>query len=212
VTSSSAATLAAQRARLYLSGLVEAAVDRVFFEPLDVANEAEALALLSDREDGSRMRAAMLGATEWAFARFARRRLLPRLGGKVALWTGGKTAGKVILPVTLSIEVTLAARDGVRELQVLGSFLMSRLRAAGLPVEGDLVRRATTSLYLYPGRRPDFRRSGAQLATTVARRWLLAAVPGLGRRRMRDTTARVRAVDRLDVHDLMQAWRAGARP
>ena len=128
---SSAGILAAQRARQYLSGLVEAAIDRVFFEPLDVSTEAEALALLADREDGSRLRAAMLGASEWALARYARRKLLPRMGTKVAVWTGGKTAGKVILPITLSIEVTLAARDGVRELQVLGSFLMSRLARRG---------------------------------------------------------------------------------
>src|SRR3954469_11601753 len=148
----SSATAAIRRARQYLSDLALAAVDRVFFEPLDVANEAEALALLADREDGSRLRAAMLGASEWALARFARRTLLPRLGTKVAVWTGGKTAGKVILPITLSIEVTLAARDGVRELQVLASFLMSRLRAAGLPVQQRLVRRTTTSLYLYPSR------------------------------------------------------------
>ena len=210
---SPAGILAAQRARQYLSGLVEAAIDRVFFEPLDVSTEAEALALLADREDGSRLRAAMLGASEWALARYARRKLLPRLGTKVAVWTGGKTAGKVILPITLSIEVTLAARDGVRELQVLGSFLMSRLRAEGLPVERDLVRRATTSLYLYPGRGPDLQRSGVQLARAVARRWLLAAVPGFGRRRARDTTARVRAVARLDLHHLVHAWRkAGAHP
>ena len=209
----SSTTAAVRRARQYLSDLVLAAVDRVFFEPLDVANEAEALALLADREDGSRLRTAMLGASEWALARFARRTLLPRMGTKVAVWTGGKTAGKVILPITLSIEVTLAARDGVRELQVLASFLMSRLRAAGLPVEQSLVRRTTTSLYLYPNRRPDLQRSGAQLATSVARRWLTAAVPGFGRRRARVTTARVRAVDRIDLQALVRAWeQASGRP
>ena len=210
---SSAGILAAQRARQYLSGLVEAAIDRVFFEPLDVSTEAEALALLADREDGSRLRAAMLGASEWALARYARRKLLPRLGTKVAVWTGGKTAGKVILPITLSIEVTLASATACASCRCSAPSSMSRLRAEGLPVERDLVRRATTSLYLYPGRHPDLQRSGTQLARAVARRWLAAAVPGFGRRRARDTTARVRAVARLDLHQLVHAWRkAGARP
>jgi hypothetical protein len=199
-----------QRAVRSLGGLVDAAIDRVFDEPLQIENQAEALAVLSDRDDSTALRTALNGASDWAIARFARRAVLPRLGGRLARSAGTKAAGRIALPVTLSLEVGMAARGGVRELQVMASLLIARLRRAGLPVERDLVRRTTMALYLRPGRRPDLRQGGGQLGVAVARRWLMRAVPGLGRHRSRDVAARVRAVERLDLQRLVRSWREAA--
>ena len=111
----------------------------------------------------------------------------------------------------LATEVGFAARAGRRELQVLASYLIHRLREAGLPVERELVRRAATALYLEPRRRPDLRQPASQLVAAVARRWATEIVPGFGRR-SRHTTDRIRAVERLDLAQLVTIGASADEP
>jgi len=186
--------------------MVDAVLDSVFDEPLDVRSAAEAQQLLRHQGDPSRW-GIPAAAAEWSLARrLATGAATLRGGRRLAAKFGSKTAGRAVLPLTLATEVGLAARVGRRELQVLASYLIHRLREAGLPVERDLVRRAVTALYLEPRRRPDLGRSGPALAGAVARRWIGEIVPGFGRR-SRQINDRIRAVERLDLRQLVADWR-----
>jgi hypothetical protein len=130
-------------------------------------------------------------------------RTASRVGGRL----GTKAAGRVALPVGAALELGLASREGVKELQVLASFLIARLRADGHPVDRELVRRATLAIYLEPHRPPDLRAPVHRRTLAVARRWSVDAVPLAGRGQGSRTQARVDAVARLDTARLIHAWR-----
>lgn len=186
-------------------------MQRVFEVPFDVHTVEDAVALQRDPPPAWLAPAAMRGV-EWALGRGVGGRLATRMGLRV----GGTVARKVVIPVTLTLEATVSARDGVRELQVMTSFLYSRLRRAGLPTDHELVKRAVSALYLEPRARPDLRKPAYQLALGIARRWLTFSVPVPGTRwwRRRAAEERFAAVARLDLSDLVERWstRPGVPP
>jgi hypothetical protein len=203
---------ASREVRRRLGTLVEAALDRVFDEPLDVPTGSEARRQLEERS-GEAWTPAGLAAVDWAVARAARMGVLGRVGRRVAGRTGARVAGRALLPLSMALEVGLTARRGVHELQVLASFLIARFREAGVAFELELVRRAVTALYLQPGASPDLSRSGADLTASIARRWATQAVPGLGFGQTRENRRRVRAVERLEIGRLAEEWaRVPSRP
>jgi hypothetical protein len=129
------------------------------------------------------------------------------LGRRVAGKAGSKIVGRAALPLAVALDVGLAARNGVQELQVLASYLIARLRQAGLPVDRDLVRRVTTGVYLRPHAEVDLQRPAPQLAAAVARRWTTGAVPGLRRRAKHHARRRIRAIEQLDLRELQPVRR-----
>jgi hypothetical protein len=190
--------------------LVDASLDRIFDEPLDVPTAAEARRQLEEHAVES-WGPAGLAAVDWAVVRAARSGVVGRLSRRVASRTGAKLAGMALLPLSVALDVGLAARRGVHELQVLASYLIARLRSADLPVDPDLVRRAVTALYLQPSAPPDLSRSAPDLTTAVARHWAVRAVPGLGLGHKRDSRRRVRALERLDLARLLDDWSTRTR-
>jgi hypothetical protein len=189
-----------------LSRTVEAALDRVFDEPLDVPTAEAALAQIESRSE-SGFPPALSGAAEWAALKAARGAMAGRLGRRVAGKAGSKIVGRAALPLAVALDVGLAARNGVQELQVLASYLIARLRQAGLPVDRDLVRRVTTGVYLRPYAEVDLRRPAPQLAAAVARRWATGAVPCLRRRAKHHARRRIRAIEQLDLRRLQPVRR-----
>jgi hypothetical protein len=184
-----------------LTKAVDRMLDRVFDEPLDVPTAEEARVQIEKRPD-SNWPSALSGAAEWAAVRLARGKLAARLGGRVAGSAGSKIVGRAAIPVTVAVDVGLTARDGLLELQVLASYLIARLRQAGLAIDRDLVRRVATSIYLQPDAQPNLQRSSAQLVAAVARRWASGAVPGLRPHRRRHSRRRIDAIAELDLHQL----------
>src|SRR4029077_1828719 len=91
----------------------------------------------------------------------------------------------------------VAVRTGVRELQVLSSFIAHRLeQSTGTSADPALVRKLAIDLYLQPKRAPDLSDDGLHLVR-LSRRWVLSGAFG------RNTSQRAeRALDaggRLDA-------------
>ena len=135
-----------------------------------------------------------------------------------------KVATKVPLPSAKAVKIGLATipialrlstttRRGVRELQLLASYVISRLRAAGVDPDRGLVRSLTLSLYVDPARRPTLDVPGSRTAGAVARQWVLRSLGGDAESAIRARARRqAEAIDRLDLPALAVVWsRARAR-
>lgn len=184
------------------AGAIDDVLDRVFDEPLDIRSAHEARAHLHAQPSSFLSSALAAQGVQWAMARSA----ATKAGAKLVARMGGVAGRKVILPVTVAVDIGLGAREGLRELQILASFLINRLRAAGLPTDDDLVRRTTTAIYLEPRVFPEISRSSRSLALGVSKRWARHAIPGGKRRREADAEARIFAVDLLDLNRLVAVW------
>jgi hypothetical protein len=188
----------------------------VFDEPFDVrtADELERLVVEGPIGNGPGPAATSLGAFVAAATPLARR--VMRLAG-----TSSKVATKAPLPssrmlkvgiasIPIALRLTTTSRRGVRELQLLSSYVISRLRAAGVVPARGFVRALTLSLYVDPARRPNLAVSGSRSAGAVTRQWMLRALGGDAETAIR---ARVRrqteALDRLDLVALAADWGRG---
>ena len=98
----------------------------------------------------------------------------------------------------------------MRELQLLASYLMTRLRAVGVDPDPGLVRSLTLSLYLDPARRPSLEIPGGRAAGAVARQWVLRSLGGDAESAVRARARRqAEAIDRLDLTALGRQWSQG---
>jgi hypothetical protein len=198
--------------------LVDGALDRVFDEPFDVrtAAELEHLVVEGPIGNGPGAAATSLGAFVATATPLARRAL--SLAG-----TSSKIASKVRLPTSRMVRVGIAsipvaarltttARRGVRELQLLSSYAITRLRAAGVEPERGLVRALTLALYVEPTRRPDLAVSASRSIGSITRQWILRSLGGDAEAAVR---ARVRrqgeVLDRLDLPALAADWTRAER-
>jgi hypothetical protein len=135
--------------------------------------------------------------------------------------TSSKVATKVPMPSSKMIKVGLASipvalrlstttRRGVRELQLLASYTMNRLRAAGVEPERDFVRALTLALYVDPARRPNFAITGSRSIGAITRQWILRSLGGDAETAVRARARRqAEALDRADLHGLAGEWQQG---
>ena len=193
--------------------LIDGALDRVFDEPFDVrtAEEFEDLVAAGPIGVGAAPAATTLTAFVAAATPMARRAL-------AVATKSGKFASKAPLPSSKAFKVGLASipvalrlsttsRRGVRELQLLASYLINRLRAAGVDPDHGLVRSLTLSLYLDPARRPSLDIPAGRAAGGVARQWVLRSLGGDAESAVRARARRqAEAIDRLDLAALGDQW------
>ncbi|HEX4527814.1 MAG TPA: hypothetical protein VIA11_00260 [Acidimicrobiia bacterium] len=193
--------------------LVDAALDRVFAEPFDVRSAAELEDLMAAGPigTGAGPAATSLGAFVAAATPLARRAF--SVASK-----SSKVATKAPLPSSRAIKIGLASlpialrlstttRHGVREIQLLASYVIARLRAAGVEPERGLVRSLTLSLYVDPARRPNLEPPGSRTAGAVARQWVLRSLGGDAESAVRARARReADALERLDLRELGRAW------
>ena len=105
------------------------------------------------------------------------------------------------------MRLSTTSRRGVRELQLLASYLVTRFRAAGVDAAPGLVRSLTLSLYLDPARRPSLDLPGGRAAGAVARQWVLRSLGGDAESAVRARARRqAEAIDRLDLVALAVQW------
>ena len=193
--------------------LVDGALNRVFDEPFDVrtAAQLEDLVAAGPIGNGPGPAATSLGAFVAAATPLARRALS-------AATRSSKVATKAPLPsskalkiglasIPIALRLTTTTRRGVRELQLFASYVITRLRAAGVEPERGLVRALTLALYVDPARRPTLDVPSSRTAGAVARQWVLRSLGGDAESAIR---ARVRrqaeALDRLDLPALAVVW------
>jgi hypothetical protein len=193
--------------------LIDGALDRVFDQPFDVrsAQELEDLVAAGPVGVGTAPAATTVTAFVAAATPMARRALaLASKSGKVASKTPLPSSkalkvGLASIPVALRLSTT--SRRGVRELQLLASYLITRLRAVGVDPDRGLVRSLTLSLYLDPARRPSLDIPGGRAAGAVARQWVLRSLGGDAESAVRARARRqAEAIDRLDLVDLGTQW------
>jgi hypothetical protein len=200
--------------------LIDGALDRVFDEPFDVrtAQELEDLVAAGPVGVGAAPAATTVTAFVAAATPMARRALA--LASK-----SGKVAAKAPLPSAKALKVGLASipvalrlstisRRGVRELQLLASYVITRLRAVGVDPDPGLVRSLSLSLYLDPARRPGLEIPGGRAAGAIARQWVLRSLGGDAESAVRARARRqAEAIDRLDLVALGRQWsQRGATP
>jgi hypothetical protein len=203
-----------------VKALIDGALDRVFDEPFDVRSGEELEELVAAGPVG--VGAAPAATTLTAFVAAA----TPMARRALALATkSGKFATKAPLPSSKAFKVGLASipvalrlsttsRRGVRELQLLASYVIWRLRDAGVEPDRGLVRSLTLSLYLDPARRPALDINGGRAAGGIARQWVLRSLGGDAESAVRARARRqAEALDRLDLPDLGEQWaRFGRQP
>lgn len=204
----------ADRAR----ALVDTTLDRVFDEPFDVrsAGEFEELVAAGPVGSGPGPAATSLGAFVAAATPLARRALAAaNRSSKVATKTPvpSSTVLKVgIASIPVAVRLNTTTRRGVRELQLLASYVISRLRVAGVDPDRGLVRALTVSLYVDPARRPTLDTAGSRAAGAISRQWVLRSLGGDAETAVRARARRqAEALERLDLPALAVMWaRRGA--
>jgi hypothetical protein len=196
--------------------VVDTALDKVFDAPYDVRTpaELERLVLGGPHGTGPGGPPTGLGAFVVAATPMAQRALRTaaksgRLAGKVPL-PSAKAVRITALTLPVAMRVGSTSRRGYREVQLLASYLIVKLRDSGVAPERGFVRALTTSIYVDPARRPRFDVSTSRHAGAISRQWTLRSLGGDGEDALRTRVARwVEAVDRLDLAALAAEWRGG---
>jgi hypothetical protein len=181
-----------------VTGLYDRAVDSVLATPHAVPTAHEALRLLDERHHDTQQLGEQIGKVAMLAVPVVRRlqsaeRLTKLPGVRRLPWLASATS---------VAGAAAALTRGVREVQVIGSYVATRLEATGYPVDPELVKRVTVQLYLSPSSplRLDQRVGPARLL----RRWLVRGA--LGRDTRRAATKAVSAVSRLDVGAVARQW------
>lgn len=178
-----------------VGSLYDRVIDRVLSRPHQLATAAEARAVLEDPEsiDVSAFADQIQQVAIIAIPIARRLGPLSRIPGlKRVPW---------VLSILTVANVARAIRQGVREVQVVGSYLANRLEAAtGEPADPALVKALTVQLYLSPSRRPSALDRSVP-AGRLLRRWLIYGL--VGRTTNKTAVRAVDAVERLDVPALL---------
>jgi hypothetical protein len=178
--------------------VVSAAFERVLSSELRVTSAAEGKRLLAEDDTTEE-----LADTIQRFVGIATP--VVRMAARGARFT--RVPWVLVASSTLSIGVTV--RAGVRELQVLASFVEHLLeRATGAPPDPGLVQKLTLELYLSPRRTPDVSTLRRPFVR-VARRWIVSGA--LGRDTRRSTGKALDRAERLDLATLATRARTARR-
>ncbi|MCC6434523.1 MAG: hypothetical protein IT196_05790 [Acidimicrobiales bacterium] len=180
-----------------LAAVIETALNRCFDSPYDIRNAYEAMQAINPTETGAGGQGAVRKLADWGAARAA-----TRIGTKY----GAKVAGRAVAPIGMAVEFGLSARDGIRELQVLTSFLVTRFRLEGYRPDKELIRRTVLAVYLQPKVRPDLKVPMHRRSLAVAKRWSVNTLPLTGRMQSSQTRQRVDAIAVLPLAQLHEDW------
>ena len=113
------------------------------------------------------------------------------------------------MPITVQLSTTV--RRGVREMQALASYVIGKLREAGVEPERGFVRALTLSLYLDPDRRPNLDLTPGKAAGALSRIWIFRAIGTDSESHVyKRGQAWIAAIERLDLVSL--ARDRGDRP
>ena len=186
--------------------MVDSALDRVFNEPYEIHSEDDFERVMTQH------RATMSFASAGAIAGFVERALpLAKLSTKAGKKIPMPAIKYTLAAIPIAMQLGNSVRHGVREVQVLASYLIHRLREAGVEPRRGLVTALALSISLDPERRPDIGLTPARAGAGLARLWIMRSVrtesgKSVGRRARSEAAA----VDRLDLRAVSKEWEARA--
>jgi hypothetical protein len=180
------------------TSLYDRVIDRVLARPYVVTTADQARAVLDD-PDAIDVSAFADQIQQVALVAMP---IVRRLG-RVRKVPGVKKVPWVFSVVTIT-NLTRAVRQGVREVQVVGSYLAARIQATtGAPPDPELVKRLTVQLYLSPKRKLDPSVDERVPARKLLQRWLFNGL--LGRTSNKAAVRAIGAVERLDIASIVRA-------
>ena len=184
--------------------MVDHALDRVFDAPYEIHSEDDFERVMSEH------RATMSFMSAGALAGFVERALpLAKLTTKAGKKVPMPAIKYTIAAIPIAMQLGNSVRHGIREVQVLASYLIHRLRQAGVEPERGLVTALALSISLDPERRPDLGLTPARAGAGLARLWIMRSMrkesgKSVGRRARSEAAA----VDRLDFRAVSKDWEA----
>ena len=182
--------------------MVDSALDRVFNEPYEIHSEDDFVRVMTEH------RATMSFASAGALAGFVERALpLAKLSTKAGKKIPMPAIKYTLAAIPIAMQLGNSVRHGVREVQVLASYLIHRLREAGVEPRRGLVTALALSISLDPERRPDLGLTPARAGAGLARLWIMRSMrtesgKAVGRR----ARSEAGAVDRLDLRAVSKEW------
>lgn len=185
-----------------MSDIGDRVTERVMATPHRVDSAADALERLGELNDGAKT---MQGILATGLLTIGTR--LVRLGRLSKVPT--------VALITGTAAVASSVRGGVGEVQVIGSYVASKLDDAGVKADPDFIRRVTLEVYLNPSRSVDLNARDDLAASRLLAFWLRhsGAIPILSKSRTdRQRRAWIDAVDRLDLPALWAEWQSKPRP
>ncbi len=176
-----------------VGSLYDRAIDRVLARPYEVMTADEARAVLDD-PDAIDVSALADQIQQIAIVVTP----LLRRAGAFRKVPGVRRVPWIFSLVTLG-NVTRSIRQGVREIQIIGSYLAARLQAAtGKAPDPALVKRLTVQVYLAPSRQLDLTETDQRAAAgKLLQRWLINGL--LGRTSNKAAVRAIGAIERLDI-------------
>jgi hypothetical protein len=194
-------------------GLIDHSLARVFDEPYDIRSPEDFERVMVEGAgtaslvSAGALAAMVARATPWV------ERALPIASKSAKVGKAVPAVRYAAMAIPVGLQVSTAIRHGLRELQVLASYLIRRFRDEGIEPSRDLVTAVALSLALDPDRRPDVGLTPGRAGPGLVRRWLLRSLGkdthGAVRRRARTDLA---AIERLDFQALAEEWSARALP
>ncbi len=184
--------------------MVDSALDRVFNEPFEIRSEDDFERVMTEH------RATMSFASAGALAGFVERALpLAKLSTKAGKKVPMPAIKYTLAAIPIAMQLGSSVRHGVREVQVLASYLIHRLRESGVEPRRGLVTALALSISLDPERRPDLGLTPGRAGAGLARLWIMRSVrtesgKSVGRRARSEAAA----VDRLDLRAVSKEWEA----
>lgn len=200
--------------------LIEVRIDRIFDEPLDVPDAEAARMMLRDvKERGPSAASAFIAGragerlvkTVARFvARFATTGNALGRGAKVAgskLGSVGVAATAAELSAATVRRTRTTVERGVLELKVLSSLLASQARRERVALDKALIRAVTVEIYLDPQGPVGLGYRGSRASRKLTKRWAQeAAASSSDEDLYARSDLRIKAIERLDLHDLTKRW------
>jgi hypothetical protein len=187
--------------------VVDGTLQRVFARPYNIRNATDFERVML--EGGGTMSLASAGAITALIARST-----PWIERMLPVFRRGAAAGKVVpaakvatyaLPIALHL--TNAIRHGVRELQVIQSYVMFLLQEQRINADREFVTALTLSLAIDPDRPPDLSLTSGRATVALLRKWILRSLAKDSTSAIRDRArADLAAMGRLDLPALARSW------
>jgi hypothetical protein len=196
------ASEAAHDSVVFADGALNRALDRAVSARFDVPDADAAFACLEAKPtmDTSIVSEALLARiVGGVLTKFAVLRRIPGLAGRSNAWLAGA--------IVAGNRARIAVSRGLREVQVIASYLASHAERAGVAVDDRFLRAVTLAVYIDPRKRVDFRYRGHRGGAALAGKWAVGVwrtAPS-----SRDVVREwLRVVDELDLATLRKEWDA----